>query len=528
MTEIYDIDFDSAAVSTLKSAAYTKDWPVVYLLENDEEIYVGETVSAYNRLRQHSKNAERRKLRFAHIIVDNEFNKSASLDIESWLIQYMAADERFTLQNGNKGLSEHSYYDRDKYRAKFELLWSELQKKGLAGKDLIQLRNSDIFKYSPYKALTEEQMSIVKSIEDDISKHDYKTYLVNGDPGTGKSVLATFLAKYLTESKMTPDIKIALVIPMTSLRSTLQRVFRKVKGLSASMVIAPNQVMGNQYDLLIVDEAHRLRQRKNLSGYGPFDKANKYYDLGNDGTQLDWILRASKSQIFMYDENQSVMPGDIPKDLLQKLPAHSIRLTSQLRVLGGNDYIQFIDDVLNMRPAKTTSFPGYELKNFKTARDLIKEIKCRDEEYGLARTVAGYAWDWKTGKGTGEYDIELDGLKLIWNSVSVDWVNSPNAVNEIGCIHTVQGYDLNYVGVIIGPELRYDKANHKIIIDKAKYKDVNGKRSLESDEELERYIVNIYKTLLTRGIHGTYIYAVDDALNDYFHGYIAGKKASKK
>lgn len=507
--------FSETSIANLKSTAYTFDWPIVYLLENGKEAYVGETKSAYDRLRQHLKNKDRQRLKSAHLIIDEEFNKSASLDTESWLIQYMAADEKFLLQNGNGGITNHSYYDREKYRAKFELLWSELQKKGLANKDLIQLRNSDVFKYSPYKALTNEQMSIVKLIDADLSLHDYKTYVINGEPGTGKSVLATFLAKYLIESEKNPELKIALVIPMTSLRTTLQRVFRKVKGLSSSMVIAPNQVMGKEYDLIIVDEAHRLRQRKNLSGYAPFDAANKFYGLGNQGTQLDWILRASKSQVLMFDENQSVMPGDIPTEVLKNLDAERFVLTSQLRVQAGEDYIKFIDDVLNMRKVEKKNFGNYDLRYFNSASELVGAIKQRNKEHGLSRTVAGYAWDWKTKKAGEKVDFTLDGTDFVWNSTATDWVNSPNAINEIGCIHTVQGYDLNYVGVIIGPEISYDKANHKLIIDRNKYRDINGKRSMTSPEELDRYITNIYKTLLTRGIKGTYVHAVDKSMEYY-------------
>jgi hypothetical protein len=118
------------------------------------------------------------------------------------------------------------------------------------------------------------------------------------------------------------------------------------------------------------------------------------------------------------------------------------------------------------------------------------------------------------------FDIEIDDIKLVWNSTTQDWVNSKNAINEVGCIHTVQGYDLNYVGVIIGPELSYDKINNKLIIDSKKYMDMNGGRSIESPEELERYIINIYKTLLTRGILGTYIYAVDKDLAKYLQDNI--------
>ena len=122
--------FTDPANASLKAADYTKDWPVVYVLENGTEAYVGETFSAYSRLRQHrqSKLARRRDLKRAHIFIDEELNKSAALDIESQLIQYMAADTLFTLQNGNGGLSNHNYFDREKYKAKFEVLWTELQR----------------------------------------------------------------------------------------------------------------------------------------------------------------------------------------------------------------------------------------------------------------------------------------------------------------------------------------------------------------------------------------------------------------
>lgn len=521
MTKIVDIPFSQSSIHSLKSTPLTKDWPVVYILEDGKSAYVGETYSAHHRFKQHAKNAEKSQLTSAHVVTDETFNKSAALDTESWLIQYMAADGQFTLLNGNKGLTDHSYYDRELYRSKFEVLWTELQRRGLASSDLIHLRNLDVFKYSPYKALTDEQMDIVIKVEEGLHLGVSKTYIVNGDPGTGKSVLAAFLVKYLIESTKTPDISVALVIPMTSLRSTLRRVFKQIKGLSSSMVIAPNQVMGKHYDLLIVDEAHRLRQRKNLSGYAPYDAANRHYDLGNEGTQLDWILRASKSQVLLFDEDQSVMPGDIPSSMIKALDAERLQLTSQLRVQGGDDYIEFINDLLHLRPTRVSSFSNYEFTYFDRADDMIDTIKQRDLEHGLARTVAGYAWEWKTKKSGEEYDIELDGLKLKWNSTNIDWVNSPDALNEIGCIHTVQGYDLNYVGVIIGPELRYDEDNHRLIIDQNEYKDFNGKRSLGTPEELDKYIVNIYKTLLTRGIKGTYVHAVDRPLAKYLKSKIS-------
>ena len=117
--------------------------------------------------------------------------------------------------------------------------------------------------------------------------------------------------------------------------------------------------------------------------------------------------------------------------------------------------------------------------------------------------------------------IFLDGLSFKWNSTDKNWVNSPNVANEIGCIHTVQGYDLNYCGVIFGKEIDYDLQNKKFIINKSEYKDNLGRQRILDQEELLRdFILNIYSTLLTRGIIGTYIYAYNDGMREYLKQYI--------
>ena len=116
MSDIYQYAFDSINLKKISKAPYGKDWPVVYILKNSTEIYIGETVDARNRFKQHLDNPLRRVLTKALIISDTEYNKSAALDIESRLIEYIAADGKFTLQNGNKGLSDHSYYNKELYR----------------------------------------------------------------------------------------------------------------------------------------------------------------------------------------------------------------------------------------------------------------------------------------------------------------------------------------------------------------------------------------------------------------------------
>ena len=148
MSDIKTFTFSKDSLEEIKSFEYGRNWPVVYILENGKSAYVGETVRMYLRAKEHSDNPERVVLNKVHVITDEEYNVSATLDIESWLIQYMFADNILKLQNGNKGLKNHNYYDKEKYKAKFELIWKKLQDMKIVSKDLVQIRNSDLFKYS--------------------------------------------------------------------------------------------------------------------------------------------------------------------------------------------------------------------------------------------------------------------------------------------------------------------------------------------------------------------------------------------
>lgn len=519
MLEIKKFSFNKNKFDEIKAYRFGRNWPVVYILTDEKEIYIGQTVNAYYRSKQHFDNPEKRKLKDIHIITDEEFNVSATLDIESQLIQYISADNKFIVQNGNGGLTNHNYFDRKKYRAKFEITWDNLREQGITQNTLADLRNSDLFKYSPYKSLTEDQFVVAKKIFSDIKNNETNTIIVNGKPGTGKTILATYLFKYLKEQDETKNLNIGLVVPMAGLRKTISTVFSKIKGLKSNMVIGPNDVIKTNYDILIVDESHRLQRRKNIMGYGAYDKVNKKLGLDTEATQLDWIVNSSKHQVLFYDQNQSIKPSDVrSEDFKTKQPKH-YQLNTQMRVEAGEEYINFIEDVFNLKKPSSVSFKNYDLKLFEDIEEMITQIKTKDKEYKLSRVVAGYAWPWHTkpkSKSTQKHDIEIGGLKLIWNSTNQDWVNSPNAINEVGCIHTVQGYDLNYVGVIIGPELYYDVEKKKLSVDKEKYFDINGRNGVNDPEELERYIINIYKTLLTRGISGTYIYIVDENLRKYF------------
>ena len=520
MAYIRSFEYEKDKFDKIGKDRYGRNWPVVYILEGGKEAYIGETTDAFKRSHQHYVRPERKRLKSIHIIGDDEFNKSAVLDIESELIAHMAADGKFELQNGNAGLRDHLYFDKARYHdVKFEMIWKEMRRLGLADRELFEIRNSDLFKFSPYKALTNDQLDIAKAIAKGIITTESSSHMVKGEPGSGKTVLAVYLVKYFLQMTKLADYHVGLVIPMTSLRKTLKSVFKSVKGLKASMVLGPNDVVKKKYDVLIVDEAHRLTRRKGIQGYKAFDDINRKLGLDtNVATQLDWIERSAKHVVLFYDAGQSVKPADIVPARFREFDGNHYLLESQMRVLGGSDYIEYIDQILNLSQLRKRTFDDYELLLFDDVDEMVERIKAKNDELSLCRTVAGYAWDWASKEDKTKKDIKIDGYEYMWNSTTQNWVNSSNAVNEIGCIHTIQGYDLNYAGVIIG--LEFIMREGELLAVKENYWDKKGKFDVRDPKQLLAYVKNIYKVLLTRGIKGTYVYVCDEELRAYFKRFI--------
>jgi DUF2075 family protein len=558
-------EFNSNLFNEFQNLHSVKDlWPIVYVLSDDKKLnggkikdaYVGETTDAFARMSNHLKNDEKNKLTSVHIITSETFNKSATLDIESNLIKYMHGDGQYNLLNGNLGLANHNYYQKPEYWNIFKSIWDKLRSEGIAKHDISFINNSDLFKYSPYKSLTPEQKLGLLGIINGLLNNDYKNFIVEGGAGTGKTILAIFLFKLLNtnnedfnfkefgddEAEFYQKIKklkdkfkspnMALVVPMSSFRKTLQKVFKTIKGLKATMVIGPSELAKGKYDIVLVDESHRLRRRVNLTNYKSFDDTCIKLGLDkNNCNELDWVLMQSENAILFYDENQSIKPTDVQKvdfDILKEKSNTQIQyLKSQFRVKGGNAYVKFIDDLLNVKANGRFSSKDYEFILFDSIEDLIKEIKLRNDESGLSRLVAGYSWEWISSKDKKLFDIKIENTSLQWNKEPIDWINSDNSIDEVGCIHTTQGYDLNYTGVIFGNEIIYDKDKDEIVILKENYFDSSGKNTIRDPEILKEYIINIYKTIMLRGIKGTYVYVCDKNLREYFAKHISNYKIEK-
>ena len=383
-------------------------------------------------------------------------------------------------------------------------------------------------------------------------------HIVQGSAGTGKTIVGIFLTKLLSDlgsleqhpegesvfddyyqggyRELFLDKKIGLVVPQQALRASVKHVFSKISSLSREMVLTPFDVgdSDEHYDILIVDEAHRLN-RFSAQSSGMMTKRYKEINarlFGNPESghsQLDWLRKQCDHLILLLDPEQSVRPQDLtPNEINACLDSsrasgriHTLR--SQLRIQGDSrEYGDFLDHLLAIGPQSPIEIPtidGYELRVFNDLDEMIEEIQKKDKEFGLSRLAAGYAWEWVSKTNKELFDINIPGARpLRWNSTDKDWV---------GSIHTLQGFDLNYAGVIIGPDIEVDehgflRANRERYADKRGKADVamalNPSERKTTDEDLLRYIRNCYRVLLTRGIRGTYIYTGASTLRQRLQG----------
>jgi DUF2075 family protein len=548
------------------------NWPVVYVLAGSKQVYVGESLNVRNRFSQHLKSPNKQGLDTAYIVLDDSFNKSAALDLESHLVRYLVGDDRFTVINRNNGIIDADYFDRAEYRKRFGDVFDQLRELGIFQHSIAEIESSDLFKLSPYKALNADQEQVIQSYLSDLLGHlkagATSLAVVEGDPGTGKTIVGVYLMKLLIDLARTPeedevedesivndpfiaehrhlleDLEIGLVVPQQSLRDSIKRVFKKTPGLSSGMVMTPFQVGESEkhFDLLVVDETHRLNHRANQPS-GPGNK--KFAEIntklfGADDvkyTQADWVRAKSDHQVFLLDVHQSVKPADLPFETVCAIATEAdatkslYPLTSQMRVQAGGDYIKYLREVFSDGPPEPKHFPDYDLRWFEDLRELELALDEKESEVGLARMLAGFAFKWVSRDNPSAIDFDIDGVRRQWNTTQTDWVRSPGAAQEVGVIHTIQGYDLNYAGVIIGKDLRRDPEAGRLYFDRTNYFDKKGvennrKLGIEySDEDILRYIVNVYVVLLTRGVRGTFVYVCDPGLREYLRPFFTTSNA---
>lgn len=345
--------------------------------------------------------------------------------------------------------------------------------------------------------------------------------IVRGGPGTGKSVVAVNLLGTLIGRKRNARYVSKNAAPRAVYEARLTGTFTKTRisnlfsGSGAFVEDAPDT-----YDVLIVDEAHRLNEKSGL-----------YRNLGEN--QVKEVIRAARCTVFFVDDDQRVTLFDVGhSDELRRWAAAfgaevtELELSSQFRCSGSDVYLAWLDNTLQLRPTANEMLETaqFDFRVFDNPADLHALIALKNQANNRSRMVAGYCWTWPSKKNPEAWDIELPQFdyRRRWN-LDKDgslWIITPGSVDQVGCIHTCQGLELDYVGVIIGPDMIY--RDGRIVTDASKRavsdQSVRGIRQMiQADPEratrlADMIVKNTYRTLMTRGMKGCYVYCTDAAL----------------
>lgn len=516
------------------------DYHCLYILENGRQVYIGETKDVIQRSKEHCQPSDfcsRFQFKNVYVVTSEDFEETPAKHYEDLLIRLMRADGKFQVVNRKNG--EWTRYKRkNQFEVSFDQLWMQLEKYRLVNeKHFHSILNTGIYKYCPdtmnvTQAQHEALTSIIHTLDSGETFSDKergflaRPILLCGDAGTGKTVVATTLFYYLKTHPKYKDLKIGLVYPHPVMRQIIQEVFSLTPGLHKKDVIAPIDVTKQHYDIILCDEAQRLRQAKNIGMYMTHFKAgNQRLHLDSQHDELDWLLINSDRLVLFYDSKQIVCPSDVPLDKFQqrlydrKRGVRPIELKEQMRIHAGDQYVSYIYDVLFQKTEIPKHFTNYDFKIFSDFSEMLSLLEEKENSVKLCRLCSGYGWAWSSKEDPNQPDVQLDGHNLWWNQQTAGWIQNPNAKKEIGSIYSLAGMDLNYAAVVIGPELFYDTQEHKIKVNRQNYFDKKVKQGV-TDEELISFVLDTYAVLMTRGILGTYVYVCDSNLRQYLQKFI--------
>jgi DUF2075 family protein len=384
----------------------------------------------------------------------------------------------------------------------------------LQGKDEFVLIDDQKLVYETAKALATASTTGTKNV-----------LIVQGGPGTGKSVVAINLLVALTGQRLNVQYVTKNAAPRAVYESKLVGNFRKshisqmFQGSGAYL-----KADVNAFDALIVDEAHRLNEKSGL-----------FSNLGEN--QIKEIIRAARLSVFFVDEDQRVTLKDIGevKEIKrwaedQGAAVHEMELTSQFRCNGSDGFLAWLDNTLQIRETANETLEGidYDFRVIDSPVELRDLIFEKNHAANKARLVAGYCWDWASKKDPNQFDIVIaeHGFAMRWNLTDDGslWLIKPDSVSEVGCIHTCQGLEIDYVGVIVGPDLI---VRDGVVVTNALERSrqdqtIKGYKKMHKEQpdfakaEADAIIKNTYRTLMTRGQKGCYIYCTDPETREYF------------
>ncbi|MGR2662648.1 DNA/RNA helicase domain-containing protein [Chromobacterium haemolyticum] len=379
-------------------------------------------------------------------------------------------------------------------------------------------------------ALINDQKLVYESIKEiaqaaALGKH--KVIIVEGGPGTGKTLIAINLLVKLLQTGIAIKYVSKNAAPRHVYKAKLTGTVKQTHfnglftGSDSFHAMEPDS-----FDVLLVDESHRLTE-----------KSGMFNNLGEN--QMKELINAAKCTVFFIDEDQRVTFRDIGSReqirhwaAIKKAEIHEFTLSSQFRCSGSDGYMAWLDNVLDIRETANNllNTQSYHFKVFDTPEAMHAAIEKKNGK-NRARVVAGYCWPWNSKTDTSQMDIVIGShYQRQWNlaSNSMVWIIAPDSIDQVGCIHTCQGLEVDYIGVIIGPDLIV--RDGQVITDASRrssmdqtikgYKTRIKKDPAGTKALADRIIKNTYRTLMTRGLKGCYLYCSDPETADYFRSQL--------
>lgn len=529
------------------------DYPTVYIIDDElsnkkhnYSVYVGETSDIKRRTKQHLNDETREdfkrlgnsKTSEMYIIGHRYFNKSLTLDIENKLLQYLLSSESVKNVSNRRGNPQNDYYTSDMMDSIFSKVWRKLHSLNSVLFPIESvIRDSALFKASPFHKLTREQDDAKNNILLQIisilgKKLEGKLILVEGEAGSGKTVLMSSLLYELFNSDELPidkdKVSVHLLVNHEQQLTVYQQLAKKL-GLKnkngIDVVMKPTGFINSQSktnskaDIVIVDEAHLLLTQGKQSYRGK--------------NHLKDLLANAKVVVAVFDENQILTTEQVwaSADLAEiRLDAECvISLRNQMRINAQQstiDWIRSLVDEQVMYPFRKDD--KYDFRVFDSPQEMYEAIKEKnqDQEHGISRMLATYDWKYKqNGKPEDDqyWNVIIGDFSMPWNlqlpkdkaTKKLSWAEQKQTIAEVGSTYTIQGFDLNYAAVIIGPSVKY--RDGKIVFDPSA--SCNEKairnRTLSDGTKMkfgETLLKNELNVLLTRGVNGLYLFAVDEEL----------------
>ena len=537
-------------------------FPTVYIHNwkntDDYEVYIGESNNIIQRTKQHyDAGMDERKWQHQLLLQDaslyvighEHFNKSMTLDIENRLMLYMMSVDRVRKIHNLRGNPQSRYYPDSEMDDIFRMVWKKLRRDN---KELFPsesaIKDSAVFKASPLHKLTEEQEEIKKNIIQRVFEA-LKTgkrgqlLFIEGEAGTGKTVLnsSTFYELFASaEERELEPLKCCMMVNHDEQITVYEQIAQKLGLVEryGEVVYKPTSFINRHtvdepIDVAFIDEAHLLLTQGKQSYQGE--------------NQLKDIIERARVTVVMFDENQILTTEQYWESQilnqyreLAKCQNNYFELKNQLRIKSSEEMVEWIDDFTKKRKVSTVpqNSGGYEIRIFESPLDLEKALKekAADENHKLSRLIATYDWEYSSkppadarlikywevmiGHWHKPWNRELDrelGKKEKRANKSLSWAEQPQTIEEIGSTFTIQGFDLNYAGVILGPSVKY--RNGEVIFDpSASYNAKAVRNRTLSDGSKQKFgeelIQHEVRVLMTRGVEGIYIYACDDALRE--------------